>query len=108
MNIHLIDRSAAKGQACQEMIDSLLVAAEEESGKGFRAFLHLQNGRIYVLVCEDGQKRAKDLILHDWIVPRRGIKNCRIHVARFRVRRATRDNLLLINEPRQTLHRFWT
>ena len=39
MNIHLIDRSAAKGQAREEMIDSLLVTAEEEAGKRFWALL---------------------------------------------------------------------
>ena len=50
MDIHLIDRSAAKGQAREEMIDSLLVTAEEEAGKRFWALLHLKNGRIDVLV----------------------------------------------------------
>src|SRR5580658_5707912 len=107
MNIHLIDCSAAKGQACEEMIDSLLVTAEEEAGKRLWALLHLKNGRIDVLVREDRQKRPKDLILHDWIVPRHGIEDCRIDVARFRVRGATGDDLLLINEPRQALNRFW-
>src|SRR5580700_11242318 len=107
MNIHLIDCSAAKGQACEEMIDSLLVTAEEETGKRFWALLHLKNGRIDVLVREDGQKRPKDLILHDWIVPRHRIEDCRIDVARFRVGRTTGDDLLLINEPRQALNCFW-
>src|SRR6202030_2239363 len=107
MNIHLIDRSAAKGQAREEMIDSLLVTGEEEAGKRFWALLHLKNGRIDVLVRENRQKRSKDLILHDWIVPRHGIEDCRIDVARFRVRRASGDNLLLINEPRQALNSFW-
>src|ERR1700730_14171254 len=107
MNIHLIDRSAAKGQAREEMIDSLLVTGEEEAGKRFWALLHLKNGRIDVLVREDRQKRPKDLILHDWIVPRHGIKNCRIDVTRFRVRRTTGDDLLLINEPRQALNSVW-
>jgi len=35
MIIHLIDRSAAKGQAREEMIDSLLVTAEEKAGERF-------------------------------------------------------------------------
>src|SRR5260370_28259440 len=107
MNIHLIDRSAAKGQAREEMIDSLLVTAEKEAGKGFGTLLHLKNGRIDVLVREDRQKRPKNLILHDWIVPRHGIEDCRIDVARFRVRRTTGDDLLLINEPRKALTSFW-
>src|SRR5260370_2637364 len=97
MNIHLIDRSAAKGQAREEMIDRLLVTAEEEAGKRFWALLHLKNGRIDVLVREDRQERPKDLILHDWIVPRHGIEDCRIDVARFPVRRTTADDPLFIN-----------
>src|SRR5580700_1410522 len=107
MNIHLIDRSTAKGQAREEMVDRLLVTAEEEGGKRFWALLHFKNGRIDVLVGEDWQKRPKDLILHDWIVPGHGIEDCRIDVARFRVRRTTGDDLLLINEPRQALNSFW-
>src|SRR5580693_8755430 len=107
MNIHLVDRSAAKGQAREEMIDSLLVTAEEEGGKRFWALLHLKHGGIDVLVREDRQKRPKDLILHDWIVPRHGIQNCRIDVTRCRVRRTTGDDLFLINEARQALNSFW-
>src|SRR6516162_2403229 len=104
MNIHLIDRPAAKGQGREEMIDSLLVTAEEEAGKRFGATLHLKNGCIDVLVREDRQKRPKGLILHDWIVPCHRIENCRIDVARVRVRRATGNDLPLINEPRKALN----
>src|SRR5277367_6204980 len=100
MDVHLVDRSAAKGETREEMIDSLLVTAEEEARKRFWVLLHLENGRVDVLVCEDRQQRPKDLILHDWIVPRHGIEDCRIDVPRFRVRRTTGDNFLLINEPR--------
>jgi hypothetical protein len=39
MNIHLIDRAAAEGQAREEVVDRLLVADEEEAGKGFGCFL---------------------------------------------------------------------
>ena len=60
MNIHLIDRSAANGQAREEMIDSLLITAQEEAGKRFWTVLHLKNGRIDVLVREDRQKRPKE------------------------------------------------
>src|SRR5580658_6755451 len=107
MNIHLIDGSAAKGQAREEMIDRLLVTAEEEAGKRFWALLHLKNGLIDVFVREDRQKRPEDLILHNWIVPRHGIEDCRIDVARFRVRRTAGDDLLLIDEARQSLNSFW-
>jgi hypothetical protein len=34
MNVDLIDRAAAEGQARQEVIDRLLVTAEKEAGKG--------------------------------------------------------------------------
>src|SRR5580700_321622 len=105
MNIHLVDRSAAKRQAREEMIDSLLVRAEEEGGKRFWVLLHLKNCCIDVPIREDRQKRPKDL-LHDWIVPRHGIEDCRIDVARFRVRRTTSDDLLLIDEPRQALNKI--
>src|ERR1700722_5059876 len=107
MNIHLVDRSAAKGQAREEMIDSLLVTVEEEAGKRLWALLHFNNGRIDVLVREDRQKRPENLTLPDWIVPGHGIEDCRIDVARFRVRRTTGNDLLLINEPRQALNSFW-
>jgi hypothetical protein len=33
VNIDLIDRTAAKGQAREEVIDCLLVAAKQEAGK---------------------------------------------------------------------------
>src|SRR5271155_297815 len=106
-NIHLIDRSAAKGQAGEEMIDGLLVAAEEEARQRFWVLLYFKNGRIDVLVREYRQKRPKDFILHNWIVPRDGIEDRRIDVARLRVRRTAGDDFLLINEARQALDSFW-
>src|SRR5580658_983148 len=95
MNIHLIDRSAAKGEAGEEMIDSFLVVAEEESGERFGALLHFENGRVNLLVGEDRKKRSEDLIVHNWIVPRDGIEDCGIDVARCGVRRTAGDDLLL-------------
>ena len=61
--LHPINRSAAKGQAREELIDSLLVTAEEEPGKRFWTLLHLKNGRIDVLVREDRQKRPNRIYL---------------------------------------------
>ena len=107
MDIHLIDRAAAKGQAREEMIDGLLVTAEEKGGERLWVLLHFKNGRIDILVREDRQKRAEDLILHDRIVPGHGIEDCRIEVARLWVRRTAGDNLLLIDEPRQALNSSW-
>ena len=59
MNIHLVDCTAAKGQAREEMIDSLLVTAEKEARKRFGALLHLKNGRIDVLYVRIGRSGPK-------------------------------------------------
>src|ERR1700693_489547 len=69
VNVYLIDRAAAERQAREEVIDRLLISAEEEAGKRLRMLLHLANGRIHVLVCEDWKERPKDLVLHDRVVP---------------------------------------
>src|ERR1700728_3128627 len=69
VNVYLIDRAAAEGQACEEVIDRLLIPAEEEAGKRLRMLLPLANGRIHVLVGEDWKKRPKDLVLHDRLAP---------------------------------------
>src|SRR5580704_6959540 len=45
MNVHLVDRATAEGQAREEVVDRLLVTAEKETGKGFWMLLHLTNGR---------------------------------------------------------------
>src|ERR1700730_8653373 len=58
---------------------------------------------LYVRI---GRSGPKNFILHDWIVPRHGIEDCRIDVACFRVRRTSGDDLLLINEPRKALNSF--
>src|ERR1700737_872552 len=50
MNVHLIDRAAAKGQAREEMINCFLVTAEEETGERLRMLLHLTNGRLHVFL----------------------------------------------------------
>src|SRR5271154_795814 len=106
VDVYLIYRSAAEGQASEEMIDGLLVTAEEEPGEWFGPLLHLKDGRVEVSVREDRQKRPEDLFLHDCVVPRDGIEDCRVDVPRTRIRCATRDHLFLINEARQALDRF--
>src|SRR5712672_3145981 len=73
VNVYLIDRTAAKGQAREEVIDCLLVAAKQEAGKRLRMLFHLANGSVHVLVSEDWEKRSKDLVLHDRIIPRHWI-----------------------------------
>src|SRR5262245_42073604 len=85
MNVDLIDRPAAEGQAREKVVDCLLVTAEQEAGKRLRMPLHLTNGGIYILVGEDWQQRSKDLVLHDRIVPGNRIKDSRIDVACVRV-----------------------
>src|SRR5882762_2683720 len=90
------------------MIDRLLISAEEEAGKRLRMLLHLANGRIHVLICEDWQNRPKDLVLHDRIVPCHRINDRRIEIAGLRVRRSTSNDLLLIDETSQALSSLWT
>src|SRR5271170_3942786 len=53
MNVHLVDRATAEGQAREEVVDRLLVTAEKETGKGFWTLLHLTNGRIHVFIRKD-------------------------------------------------------
>src|SRR3984885_4126089 len=79
-NVYLIDRAAAERQACEEVIDRLLISAEEGAGKRLRMLLHLANGRIQVLVGEDWKKRPKDLVLHDRIVPSHWIDDFVIYI----------------------------
>src|SRR5271170_4830514 len=69
MNVHLVDRAAAEGQAREEMVDRLLVTAEKETGKGLWMLLHLANGRIHVFIGEDRENRSEDFVLHNRIVP---------------------------------------
>src|ERR1700684_1608572 len=107
VNVHLIDRPAAEGQACEEVIDRLLISAEEEAGKRLRMLLHLANGRIHVLVCEDWKERPKDLVLHDRIVPSHWIDDRGIEIACVWVGGPAYDDLFLIDETRQAFGRLW-
>src|SRR6202045_3957147 len=102
MNVHLIDRTATKGHAREEVIDCLLVAAKQEAGKRLRMLFHLANGSIHVLVGEDWEKRSEDLVLHDRVVPRHWVDNRGIEIACIGVRGPTYDDFLLIDQARQT------
>src|SRR5258707_12440482 len=84
------------------MIDCLLVPAEKETGKGLRMLFHLANGSVHVLVGEDWEKRSEDLVLHDRIVPRHWVDNRGIEIACVRVGGPPNDDLLLIDQTRQT------
>src|SRR5260370_39829852 len=53
MNVHLVDRATAEGQAREEVVDRLLVTAEKATGKGIWLLLHLTNGRIQVFIRTD-------------------------------------------------------
>src|SRR5260370_37210446 len=88
------------------MIDCLLVPAEEETGERLRLLLHFANGRIHVLVGEDWQKRPKELVLHDRIIPCHWINDRRIEIAGLRVRRPTNDDLILIDATSTALSRL--
>src|SRR5271154_279938 len=97
MNVHLIDRTSTKGQAREEVIDCLLVAAKQEAGKRLRMLLHFTNGRIHVCIRKDWENRPEDFVLHDRVVPRDWIQDRGIEVARFAVGRTSGDNLAPIN-----------
>src|SRR6202140_2635547 len=107
VNVYLIDRAPAERQAREEVIDRLLISAKEEAGKRLRMLLHLANGRIHVLVCEDWKERPKDLVLHDRIVPSHWIDDRGIEIACVRVRTPAYDNFLLIDQARQTFGGLW-
>src|SRR5580704_14786379 len=98
VNIHLIDRAPAERQAREKVIDRLLISAEEEAGERLRMLLHLANGRIHVLVGEDWEKRPKDLVLHDRVVPCHWVDNRGIEIACIRVRGPAYDDFLLIDQ----------
>src|SRR5580692_4265304 len=98
VNVHLIDRAAAKGQARKEVIDCLLVATKQEAGKRLRMLFHLSNGSVHVLVGEDREKRSEDLVLHDRIVPSDWIDDCGIEIACIRVRGPAYDDFLPIDQ----------
>src|SRR5260370_24364732 len=98
MNVHLIDRSATERKARKEVVDRLLITAEEEAGKRLRMLLYFPNRGVEVLVGEDRQKRPKDLVLHDGIVPGDGIDDGGIAIAVLLVGRAACIYLLLIDK----------
>src|ERR1700744_5071643 len=102
VNVHLIDRTAAKGQAREEVIDCLLVAAKQEAGKRLRMLFHLANGSVHVLVGEDWEKGSEDLVLHDRVVPSHWVDNRGTEIACIRVRAPAYNNFLLIDQARQT------
>src|ERR1700733_14378029 len=98
VNVYLIDRAAAEGQACKKVVDRLLISAEEEAGKRLRMLFHLANGRVHVLVGEDWKKRPKDLVLHDRIVPGHWIDDRGIEIACLLVEGPAYDDLFLFDE----------
>src|ERR1700724_2611376 len=101
VNVHLIDRAAAKGQARKEVIDRLLVAAKQETGKRLRMLFHFTNGSLHVLVGEDWEKRSEDLVLHDRVVPCHWVDNRGIEIACIRVRGPAYDDFLLMAQASQ-------
>src|SRR5271155_4609289 len=102
VNVHLIDRPAAEGQAREEVIDCFLVAAKQEAGKRLRTLFHLANGSVHVLVSEDWKNRPKDLVLHNRVVPSHWIDDRGIEIACLRVGGSAYDDLFLIDQARQT------
>src|SRR5580658_8965851 len=107
VNVYLIDRAPAERQAREEVIDRLLISAEQEPRKRLRMLLHLANGRIHVLVGEDWKKRPKDLVLHDRIVPSHWIDDRGIEIACLRVGGPAYDDFFWIDQARQTFGGLW-
>src|SRR6266404_760627 len=97
MNVHLVDRATAEGQAREKVVDCLLVTAEKETGKRLRMLLHLTNGVIHVCISKNWEDRPEDFVLHNRVVPCYGIEDCRIEVERRAIGRAAGHNLALIN-----------
>src|SRR5271156_5519572 len=97
MNVHLVDRAAAEGQAREEVVDRLLVTAKKETGKGFGMLLHLTNGRLHVFISKDWEDRPEDFVLHNRVVPRDWIQDRGIEVTRFAVGRTSGHNLAPVN-----------
>src|ERR1700733_2276572 len=97
VNVHLVDRATAEGQAREKMIDGLLITAEKETGKGLWMLLHLTNGPIHVFIGEVGENGPEDFALHNRVVPRYRIQDRGIEVARLAVGRTSSHNLALIN-----------
>src|SRR3984885_10314367 len=63
---------------------------------------HLANGSVDVLVGEDWEKRPKDLVLHDRVVPCHWVDNRGIEIACIRVRGPAYNDFLLIDQSCQT------
>src|SRR6202521_3247455 len=97
VNVYLIDRATAEGQAREKVVDRFLVTAKKKTGKRLRMLLHLTNGRLHVFIRKDWENRPEDFVLHDRVVPRDRIQDRGIEVARFAVGRASGHNLALIN-----------
>src|SRR5260370_8229591 len=106
MNVYLVDRATAEGQAREEVVDRLLVTAEEETGKGLRMLLHLTNGGIHTLIGKDWEERSKDFVLHDRIVPGNGVNDGGIDVSCLRVGRAASDDFALVDKACETFDRL--
>src|SRR5580700_9655487 len=106
VNVYLIDRAPAERQAREKVIDRLLISAEQEAGKRFRMLLHLANGSVHVLVGEDWEKGAEDLVLHDRVVPSHWVDNRGIEIACIRIRGPAYDDFLLIDQSCQTFSRL--
>src|SRR5579863_3909093 len=68
--------------------------------------LHLSNGSVHVLVGEDWEKGAEDLVLNDRVVPSHWVDNRGIEIECTRMRGPAYDDLLLIDQSCQTFSRL--
>src|SRR6201987_1397750 len=87
------------------MIDRLLILAKEGRGQWFWVFLHFENGRIDVFVCQYRKERSEDLVFHYSITPSYWIEHRRIDIAPFWIGFPSDHDLLRIDQRGESFDR---
>src|SRR6266478_5609833 len=108
MYVHLVDCAATERQTREEVVDRFLITTEKEGGKRFRVLLHLTDGDIHISIDKDWEKRSKDFVFHDRIVPGNGVNDGGIDVACLRVGRAASDDVAFVDKACETFNRLGT
>src|SRR5712671_632370 len=108
MYVHLVDCTATERQTREEVVDRFLITTEKEGGKRFRVLLHLTDGGIHISIDKDWEKRSKDFVFHDRIVPGNGVNDRGIDVACLRVGCTASDDFALVDKACETFDRLGT
>src|ERR1700688_3105035 len=69
MNVHLIDRAAAKCNSREGGVNWFLVEAQEQAGERLLILFHFTKGGIHVFLGKDWEKSPEDFVLNDRVVP---------------------------------------